>query len=174
MRNGRVTCVFIAGKPGEPMVAVTEVHAVKGRGLEGDRYFHRAGTWSGRHGSSTEVTLVEIEVLDALWCEHGIVLDPQDTRRNIITQGVSLNSLIGREFHVGEVILRGVGLCEPCAHLERATQIGIVRALVHRGGLRAQILESGTIRIGDAINERWVDDHSTLLMGKSAASGTRA
>ena len=136
------------------MVAVTEVYAVPGRGLDGDRYFHRTGTWSGRRGSGTEVTLVELEVLEDLGRDHGIFLNPQDPRRNIITRGISLNDFVGREFHVGEVILRGVGLCEPCAHLERATQSGVVRALVHRGGLRAQILASGMIKVDDLIQDR--------------------
>lgn len=173
-RNGRVAYVFIARKPGEPMVAVTEVHAVTGRGLEGDRYFHRAGTWSGRRGSGTDVTLVELEVLEALERDYGIILNPQDLRRNIVTRGISLNDFVGREFHVGRVILRGVGLCEPCAHLERATQRGVVRALVHRGGLRAQILATGMIRVGDVIRERLADEHRTMLEHGSpwAQSGT--
>lgn len=136
------------------MMAVTEVHAVTGRGLEGDRYFHRAGTWSSRRGPGTDVTLVELEVLEALERDYGIFLNPQDLRRNIVIRGISLNGLVGREFRVGRVILRGVGLCEPCTHLDRATQRRVLRALVHRGGLRAQILVAGMIRVGDVIHER--------------------
>lgn len=165
MHNGRVAHIFIARRPGEPMVAVTEVHAVAGRGLEGDRYFHRAGTWSGRRGSGTDVTFMELEVLEALRRDHGIILNPQDPRRSIVTRGISLSDFVGREFHVGGVILRGVGLCEPCAHLEQATQRGVVRAMVHRGGLRAQILATGKIRVGDAIHDRSADDHSPKLFG---------
>ncbi|HEX2711092.1 MAG TPA: MOSC domain-containing protein [Candidatus Acidoferrales bacterium] len=136
------------------MVAVTKVRAIPGQGLEGDRYFYQAGTLSDRSGFGSEVTLVELEVLEALRNYHGIALDPQATRRNIISRGIRLNTLVGREFRVGEVILRGAKLCEPCAHLEQATRKGVLRALAHRGGLRAQILVGGTISVGDFIEDQ--------------------
>lgn len=154
MHNGRVVNIFIARTRGEPMMAVSGTRAVARQGLEGDRYFCQAGTWSRRRGSGTEVTLMDLEVLDVLRHDYGIVLDPSNTRRNIITREISVNDLVGREFWVGEVILRGIDLCEPCAHLERATQKGVLRSLAHRGGLRAQILVSGTIRVGDFIADR--------------------
>src|SRR5579864_3663949 len=174
MRCGRVTHIFIAPTAGAPMVALPAVSAVAGRGLEGDRYFCHAGTLSDHPDRITEVTLAEREVLEALRHDHGIVVDPQDMRRNIITQGVALNSLVGREFRVGEVILRGRTLCEPCAHLERATQRRVLPALVHRAGIRARILAGGMIGVGDLIYERWVNDPNTTLTGFRAASGTRA
>jgi MOSC domain-containing protein YiiM len=85
--------------------------------------------------------------------EHGIAITGAQSRRNLLTRGISLNPLVGREFRVGDVKLRGIELCEPCRHLERLTMPGVLKGLVHRGGLRAQILEGGTIRPGDLIEE---------------------
>lgn len=166
MHSSRVVHIFIARNAGAPMVALQEVSAVEGRGLEGDRYFHQAGTRSGHPGCATEVTLAELEILEALRRDDGIVLDSHDLRRNLITEGVTLSTLVGREFRVGETILRGVMLCEPCAHLERATRRGVLRALVHRAGLRARILAGGTIRAGDPISELPSDDHDIPQTGR--------
>jgi len=132
------------------------VHARPGKGLEGDRYFKEVGTYSGKPGPrgappAREVTLIELEAIEALKRDYGIELDPGDIRRNIVTHGVPLNHLVGREFRVGDVAMRGIRLCEPCAHLEELTRRGVLRALVHRGGLRAQILTDGVIRVGDAV-----------------------
>jgi MOSC domain-containing protein YiiM len=135
------------------VVSVNAVHAVPGKGLEGDRYFNQAGALSEKHGPGREVTLIEIEALEALKRDHEIELDPADSRRNIVTRGVPLNDLVGREFRVGEVTLRGISLCEPCSHLARLTQPGVLPGLVHRGGLRAQILTDGMIRVGDVVEE---------------------
>lgn len=164
--SGRVIHLFIARERGAPMVAIPDVFAVAGRGLEGDRYFHQAGTRSGHPGWATEVTLAERDILEALRRDDGIVLDSRDLRRNLITEGVTLSTLVGREFRVGETILQGVALCEPCAHLERATQRGVLRALVHRAGLRARILAGGTIRAGDLISELPPGDHGTTRAGR--------
>lgn len=145
------------------MESVPEARAVPGRGLEGDRYFHGSGFYSGKasHGGR-EVTLIEVESVEAL--DRGVVnadgqtlgikLSPAETRRNIATSGVPLNHLVDQEFWVGEVLLRGTRLCEPCRHLEDLTQKGVLGGLVHRGGLRARILTEGTIRVGDVIRPR--------------------
>lgn len=151
MWEGVVAAIYIAPAAGQPMVAVGEVRAVPGKGLEGDRYFSQTGFYSDRPGPSREVTLIEVEAIEALRRDHQIELEPGATRRNIITQGVPLNHLVSREFRVGEVTLRGIRLCEPCSHLESLTQPGVLPALVHRGGLRAQILTEGTIRTGDVV-----------------------
>lgn len=134
------------------MASVDEVRAVPKRGLEGDRYFAEAGTYSNQPGSGRDVTLIEIETIEALARDYGIELDPKDSRRNIATRGIALNHLVGREFKVGEVLLRGSRLCDPCSHLEKLTAKGVMRGLIHRGGLRAEILTDGTIRVGDAIH----------------------
>jgi MOSC domain-containing protein YiiM len=132
------------------MVAVSEARAVPGRGLEGDRYFNQAGTfWKPQ--PDYELTLIEIEALEGLQREFGVELEAGDGRRNVVTRGVSLNDLVGQEFQVGEVRLRGIRLCEPCSHLAKLSHRAVLRGLVHRGGLRAQILTEGKIHVGDAV-----------------------
>ncbi len=149
--QGSVVSLFISPAAGAPMAAVNEARAVPGKGLEGDRYFKQVGTYSNKPGPAREVTLIELEAVEALKRDYGIDLDPANTRRNIVTHGVPLNHLVGRDFRVGDVTLRGIRLCEPCSHLEQLTRQGVLRGLVHRGGLRAQILADGLIRVGDTI-----------------------
>lgn len=132
------------------MEAVDSAAAVAGRGLEGDRYAARAGTFSANPGSGRDLTLVAVEALAAL-AGDGIELDPLDARRNVVVSGIDLDGLIGRRFRIGEAECRGARRCEPCAHLERLTGPGVLRGLVHRGGLRADVLASGTIAVGDRI-----------------------
>lgn len=149
--RGVISAMHIARDAAGPMVSVSEVRAVPGQGLDGDRYSRKAGTYSTRPGTGREVTLIEAEAVEAIAREAGIVLAPGASRRNITTRGVPLNHLVGRQFRVGEVILEGVRLCEPCAHLESLTQAGVRESLIHRGGLRARILTEGTVHVGDVI-----------------------
>jgi MOSC domain-containing protein YiiM len=149
--TGQVVSIHIAANREDPVRSVDSVQAVRGRGLEGDRYFARKGTYSDREGPHREVTLIEAEAIEALARENEITIDAGDARRNIVTRGVPLNHLVGREFLVGDVRLRGVRLCEPCAHLEGLTRRGVLGGLVHRAGLRAQILTDGVIRVGAPI-----------------------
>lgn len=154
MWKGEVVSIHLAAAGSGPMTTVDTVRAVEGRGLEGDRYFTGEGTYSDRPGPDREVTLIEREALDALQSESGVVLPPAESRRNILTRGVSLNYLVGKEFTVGEVRLRGIRLCEPCAHLVKLTEKPeVLPGLVHRGGLRATIVSGGTLRAGDLIEE---------------------
>ena len=149
---GTVMGIFIAPSAEAPMVSLAEVHAVPGRGLEGDRYFHAAGTFSNGNEPDSELTLIETEAVEAFAAELSLPLQPADARRNLVTRGIALNDLAGQEFMVGEVRLRGHGLCEPCRHLTRLTgHPELLKGLAHRGGLRAQILVEGTLRIGDPI-----------------------
>jgi MOSC domain-containing protein YiiM len=133
------------------MVAVAEVRVVPGRGLEGDRYFLQTGTYSKTPGGGREVTLIEFEAIEALERDYQIHLEAKDSRRNIVTGGVALNHLVSREFRVGSVSFRGIRLCEPCNHLDRLLGKRVSPALYHRGGLRADILTEGVIRVGDRI-----------------------
>ena len=133
------------------MKSVEEVRAWPGRGLEGDRYSRKAGTYSDRDGADREITLIETEALDALLRDYGVALDPGETRRNVATRGVPLNHFVGRVFRVGEATARGLRLCEPCSHMERLAGKRIRAGLVHRGGLRAQVLTEGVIRVGDEV-----------------------
>ena len=153
MFQGEVVSIHLTSMAGEPMEAVREARAVDGKGLEGDRYAEGAGTYSDHPGGGRQVTLIESETLEALEREAGIALASGASRRNIVTRRVPLNHLVGREFRVGEARLRGVRLCEPCTYLEGKTAKGVMAALLHRGGLRADILAGGAIRVGDAIEE---------------------
>lgn len=150
--SGEVVHIHITPKAEEPMVAVSEVRAVPGRGLEGDRYFEKVGTYSETPGSGREVTLIESEQIELVEREHGIRLATGDSRRNITTRGISLNDFVEKELRVGEVVLRGTRLCEPCEYLQGLIgQDGVVKALVHRAGLRCDIVSGGTIHVGDEI-----------------------
>src|SRR6266545_1750850 len=146
--QGAVTGIYIATEAAGPTVSV---EAVAGRGLQGDRYFAGEGTCSDTPGTGRQVTLIEQEALEAAAREYGISLEPGQSRRNIETVGVALNHLVGKEFMVGGVRLRGMRLNEPCAHLAQLSKRGVVKALTHRGGLRADILSDGVIRLGDPV-----------------------
>jgi MOSC domain-containing protein YiiM len=132
------------------MKSVREVQAVAGKGLEGDRYAAKLGTYSNEPGSGREVTLIEIEAVEALQRDYQIAL-AGSTRRNIVTRHVYFNHLVGQEFCVGSVVLCGTRLCEPCAHMEKLTARGALRGLIHRGGLRAATVKGGMIRVGDIV-----------------------
>jgi MOSC domain-containing protein YiiM len=153
MSKGNVVSIYMGAVAKEPLVSVSEAHAVPGRGLEGDRYFNRTGSF-WKPLPDYELTLIEIEAIEDFKLNFSVELEPGDGRRNIVTRGVSLNDLVGHEFQVGEVTLRGLRLCEPCSHLARLSHRAVVRGLRHRGGLRAQILTDGKIRVGDVVNVR--------------------
>jgi MOSC domain-containing protein YiiM len=153
--RGSVVSIHLARAGGAPVEEVAEARAVAGKGLDGDRYSNGSGTYSKpRHDPAAEATLIESEALDALKRDHAIELAPGASRRNITTRGIALNDLIGREFTVGAVRLRGIRLCEPCAHLQNLTHAGVMRGLAHRGGLNAEILTDGVIRVGDVIEAK--------------------
>lgn len=148
--RGKVVAIYITPRGGAPMVEVSTVRAVTGKGLEGDRYADGLGTYSAQPGTGREVTLIEVETIESLAREYDVEMGPAETRRNLVTLGLPLNHLVGREFRVGDVTLRGTRLCEPCNHLETLTRPGVRRGLIHRGGLRAEIINGGVIRAGDA------------------------
>jgi hypothetical protein len=141
--DGRVELLAVAPAAEAPMHIVERAEAVPGRGLRDDRYFDGAGTFSSNAGNGRELTLVEAEALDTL----GLLAYP-DARRNVVTRGIDLNALVGRRFAIGSVECIGQRLCEPCAHLQRLTAPGVLRGLVHRGGLRADLLTAGEIEVG--------------------------
>ncbi|HZR33327.1 MAG TPA: MOSC domain-containing protein [Terriglobales bacterium] len=153
MWKGMVVAIHIAANGGEAMNAVDQAKAIAGRGLSEDRYLKRTGTFCQNLGPSNELTFIESEAIEALKRDYGIELAPGESRRNITTSGVPLNHLVGREFRVGQARARGLRLCEPCSYLEKATGKGVIAGLKHRGGLRAQIIADGEIRVGDAIQE---------------------
>lgn len=151
--EGRVASLYITPRSGAPMLPVSQVQAVADRGLEGDRFFRESWLSAGRPDKA--VTLIEEETIQAAAAELGAELVPGEIRRNIVTREVPLLDLLNREFTIGGVVMRGVRLFEPCAHLEKVSKLpGICRTLVHRSGLKAAILTGGIIRVGDQVTLR--------------------
>lgn len=149
---GNVAALHIGPRKKQPLVPVESIRVVPGRGIEGDRFF-RKSPGEENPNPGREITLIESEALDALLHECNIALAPPDTRRNVLTRGIRLNPLVGKQFTVGETLLEGIELCEPCGHLELLTRTGVKQGLTHRGGLRARIVHGGTIRVGDVMSE---------------------
>jgi hypothetical protein len=141
---GVVVGILIAPEAEAQLTRVESVAALPGHGLDGDRYAKGTGTFNAP-GRGYQLTLVEADVLDE------IELSWEDARRNLVTTGISLNTLVGKQFRVGPVTCVGARLAEPCSHLERLARPGLLRPLAHRGGLRADILTPGTIAVGDKV-----------------------
>ncbi len=152
MFEGTIIAVNISPVAEAPMKSVEEARAVPGKGLEGDRYFFRQGTFY-KPQPDRELTLIESEAIEAMKREFDVDYGVSDSRRNLVTRGVPLNHLVGKEFWIGEVKARGLRLCEPCSHLQKLSHEKVLPGLVHRGGLRAQILSEGTIRVGEIVKE---------------------
>jgi hypothetical protein len=144
--------ILIADAATAPMKTLSECLAVAGWGLQGDRYYSNAGTFSPKpQRPDFEITFIETESIESFSRETGLPFTAADARRNIVTMGVQLNELVGACFSFGEVTVRGIRLCEPCTHLARTSVPDVLKGLVHKGGLRAQIVRGGMVRIGDAI-----------------------
>ena len=147
MKNGSVVGIYTAREKSAPIESRDQVQAIAGKGLEGDRYFNHDG-WDE---PKNEITLVEIEAVEAASREYDVDLTPEDMRRQIVTEGVALNHLVDKEFHIGDVHLRGVKIANPCSHLQKLAGKKLLKPMMHRGGLRAQILSGGTIKVGDPV-----------------------
>jgi MOSC domain-containing protein YiiM len=148
----RVLEILTAESPRHEMKAATAVRAVPGKGLDGDRYFAGIGTFSPHPPKPDfEITLIESEKIESFASESGLTFTSLHARRNIVTEGVDLNELVGKEFLIGEVRLRGVRLCEPCNYLAKTSFPETLSGLVHKAGLRAQIISEGLIRVSDLI-----------------------
>lgn len=153
---GTVDAIHVAPEAGAEMQSVTNARAVAGKGLEGDRYFERAGSWSGEKGrdlppEDRALTLFEAETLEIVERDADIELEPADHRRNITTRNVAVDHLLDERFRIGDAVCEGVEICEPCAYLESLTEEGVLSALVHRGGLNVRIVSSGGIAVDDPI-----------------------
>ncbi len=146
-----VEAIFLVPVRGGAAVRHPSVRAVAGRGLDGDHRQAPLTLFGIDHAPEKQLTLIEAEALDALACGPDGPLPPGASRRNLVTRGVRLNDLVGRTFRVGAVRARGIERCDPCSHLEELTRPGVLRALVNRGGLRAEVLTDGVLREGDAI-----------------------
>ena len=143
---GEVEAIHTAPRQAERCEPAGRVNVVAGRGIEGDRKF-------GDHapGSGKDLTLIPAESLEALEHEHGIALASGESRRQVTTRGIDVHELVGRRFSVGSVEAVGIELCEPCRHLEKLTQKGVTRGLVHRAGINADVVASGEIAVGDRV-----------------------
>ena len=152
MTTGRVEAIRIARVAGAPMASVLRVAVHEGGGLEGDRYHKGTGEWSPSPGAGRGLTLVSADTLDQANRENpGLDITAAATRRNIEVRGIDLADLVGREFTVGAVRCVGVRLAEPCTYLEGLVGRPILRALSHKAGVRADILDDGEIAVGDPI-----------------------
>jgi MOSC domain-containing protein YiiM len=129
---------------------VGSIEVLARQGPRGDRYFLAE---PGERPEGADLTLIEVEALDSFTAETGIPLSHQESRRNLLTRGVRLNDLVGRRFRIGEVECVGAELCEPCNHLQSLTRPGVLKGMVHRAGLCADVVASGTIRVGDDLLE---------------------
>ena len=143
--------IHLAPDAGRPTVSVSSVLAVADRGLQGDRYFNGAGSFSRWPGSGRGISLIEQETIEAVSAEYGIDLSAGRSRRNLVTTGIRLEELNGRKFRIGGALFRGARVCAPCKYLERLVGAGTFESLKGRGGLRADVLETGIIRVGDPI-----------------------
>lgn len=150
MSTGTVLGIFIAPQRGAPTIWSEQIYVVPGFGIVGDRYFQPPGTKAALTRTGREITLIEMEAIESM-IREGINITPAQSRRNIITQGVVLNDLVEKKFMVGEILLLGVRLCEPCDYLAERTDPRLKHSMTHRGGLRADILSEGAIHLNDAI-----------------------
>jgi MOSC domain-containing protein YiiM len=149
--KGEVLAIHITPVEDADPAPVAEVRVLEGLGLEGDRYAAIAA--AERMPPEKQVTFIESEAIEALERDYGIRITGAQSRRNVLTRGVPLNHLVGRRFHVGECVFVGRQLCEPCGYLQSKTQEGVRKGLIHRGGLRAEIVKGGRMRAGDPVTE---------------------
>lgn len=139
--GGVVEGIFWGAVDEGPLQAADEVKVVTGAGIEGDRYGHK------------DITLFAAEAIEGLHADTGIELAPSEIRRNVMTRGIGLNELLGHRIRVGQVEAVVTELCHPCAHLQSLTQPGVLRGLVNRGGLNADVISGGAIRVGDSVED---------------------
>lgn len=149
--TGSLLHIHICPAGGEPMQPLELAVLEAGTGIRGDRYALRTGTYSDRHHLDRQVTLIEVETLEALRRDRGLVLEAAEHRRNLTTRGVPLGHLVGRYFRVGSCVLYGGRLNIPCRYLEELVAKPVFRPLLNRSGLNARIVVGGTVAVGDAI-----------------------
>lgn len=151
--QGEVCSVHLAEDGGAHMLSPDAIEAIAGKGVRGDRYClgTESGHFSQSKGARRQITLFENEVLETILRDHHLTLAPEECRMNVVTRGVPLTHLVGQRFQVGGAVLRGLQLNEPCARLNELARKRLIKALIHRCGLFAEILADGEIRRGDPI-----------------------
>lgn len=152
--SGKIVKLLISKDPKSDMLNVNQIVLEAGKGIFGDRYYNQEGTFSnkGEIEPDRDVTLIEIEKIDALNKEHNLNITAEDLRRNIVVSNCDLNSLVDKEFQIGEVVLKGLRLCEPCKYLsDKLNEKKVLSEMVHKAGLRAQIIKSGSIDLNSQV-----------------------
>ncbi len=149
-----VKSLLIATSSGSEMISLQHVNVISGKGIEGDRYFSPLGfnDRQRKPDADFEVTLIEQELIDFFNIQTNNHYSGADYRRNIVTQGIDLNALLGKSFTIGNITLKGVSLCEPCAALSQSLGPEIMTLMIHKTGLRAQVISDGLLRTGDEIH----------------------
>lgn len=152
--KGTIFNIYISSNAGAEIISINEASLIPGKGIEGDRYYNGSGTFSAllKNNPSAELTLIEKEEIDKFNKEQCLNLSYSELRRNLVTEGIRLNNLVGKTFTIGKATLKGVRLCEPCAHLAETVNKLVIPHLIGRGGLRAQIISTSSIRVGEQIN----------------------
>lgn len=152
MNIAKIVGIYVGEQEKILPCSVESIEAVANQGLVGDRYYYRQGTFSNAEPESgRHLTLIEQEALEHFQAQTAVELSPAEARRNLITSGIHLNDLVGKQFYVGEVLVAGIRLCDPCSHLQQLTRKQVLTGLANCGGLRADILSSGLIKVGDSI-----------------------
>ena len=152
--SGKIAKLLISKDTQSDMLNVNQIVLEVGKGIFGDRYYNQEGTFSnkGEIEPDRDVTLIEIEKIDALNKEHNLDITAEDLRRNIVVSNCDLNSLVDKEFQIGEVVLKGLRLCEPCKYLsDKLNEKKVLSEMVHKAGLRAQIIKSGSIDLNSQV-----------------------
>ena len=152
--SGKIAKLLISKDTQSDMLNVNQIVLEIGKGIFGDRYYNQEGTFSnkGEIQPDRDVTLIEIEKIDALNKEHNLNITAEDLRRNIVVTNCDLNSLVGKEFQIGEVVLKGLRLCEPCKYLSnKLDNEQVLSQMVHKAGLRAQIIKGGSIDLNSQV-----------------------
>lgn len=164
--KGKVLQIFICPAAGDPMIEIPKVIALQGVGLEGDRCAGKQGAYSrSTRITVRDVSLIAVEAMQEANLELDPPFTPQETRRNIVTQGVSLNDLVGKHFSIGKVKFYGVELCDPCKRPSALSgKPGFSEAFYRRGGLRASILTTGTVSAGDEISLEMTEAETIKLL----------
>jgi hypothetical protein len=151
MTTPKISSIWIATAAGAELHPLDTAEIVAGRGIIGDRYHIGKGSFSRWQDPWRAITFIEQEAIETAQSEHGIIFSKGRARRNVVTIGIPLEDLIGRHFRIGSAEFKGSRICHPCRYLDRVVEAGSYQALKHRGGIRAEIVKSGSITIGDEI-----------------------
>jgi len=168
--RGELLHIHVAPNASAPMRALSQTRLIAGTGIEGDRYATRSGTYSNKHHIDRQVTLIEVETLEALARDHGVELAPHEHRRNLTTRGVPLNHLVGQYFRLGACVLYGGRLNVPCRYLEDLVGKRVFKPLLNRSGLNCRIIVDGVVRVSESIE--WCDPGSLDVSVRRANEAT--